>query len=254
MATSFNWTCPTCGRHTTITSPNHAQRCVDMICAATDDRNGIEVWATLIECPNPECRSQSFSVKVNRGSRTPNTINLSSRPNDSVGVGHFTFLPTSPQPLSIQVPGGVVADYNEAYLIAKLSPKASATLARRALQGMVRDFFQVSGMRTLHAELEAIKPHCDASLYGAMMAVKSVGNIGAHPEQDVNLIVDVEPGEAETLLQLIHLLDREWYVARADRLERIGKMNALAANKAAASAAPSQAPAAPSATERGAPG
>ncbi len=48
-----------------------------------------------------------------------------------------------------------------------------------------------------------------------MMAVKSVGNIGAHLEQDVNLIVDVDPGEAETLLQLIHLLDIEWYVAKA---------------------------------------
>jgi hypothetical protein len=204
-----------------------------MICTATDDDKGIEVWATLIECPNPECRAQSFSVKVNRGSRTANSANLSSRPSESVGVGHFTFLPTAPQPLSIHVPGGVVADYNEAYLISKLSPKASATLARRALQGMIRDFFQVRGKRTLHAELEAIKPHCDASLYDAMMAVKSIGNIGAHPEQDVNLIVDVEAGEAETLLQLIHLLDREWYVSRADRLERIAKMNKLAASKAA---------------------
>jgi hypothetical protein len=126
-----------------------------------------------------------------------------------------------------------MSDYNEAYLIARLSPKASATLARRALQGMVRNFFQVVGKRTLHAELEAIKDKCDPSLYDAMMAVKSVGNIGAHPDQDISLIVEVEPGEAETLLQLIHLLDREWYVARADRLDRIAKMNQLAASKAA---------------------
>ncbi|WCM86664.1 hypothetical protein [Acidovorax sp. NCPPB 3576] len=64
-----------------------------------------------------------------------------------------------------------------------------------------------------------------------MMAVKSVGNIGAHPEQDVNLIVDVDPGEAETLLQLIHLLDIEWYVAKAEKQARIAKVMQLAASK-----------------------
>lgn len=237
MSDSFNWTCPTCGRHTTITGPNHSHRCLDVICAATNDDLGIEVWANLIECPNAECRAQSFSVKVNRGSRDPGSASLRSRHNVPVGIGQFTFLPTTSQPLSSHVPAGVLSDYNEAYLISQLSPKASATLARRALQGMVRDFFQVTGKRTLHAELEAIKSQCDPSLYDAMMAVKSVGNIGAHPEQDISLIVDVEPGEAETLLQLIHLLDREWYVARADRLERIAKMNQLAASKAAPSPA-----------------
>lgn len=233
VSDNFNWTCPTCGRHTTITSPNYTRSCLDLICRETPDDLGIEIWGQLIECPNPECHAQSFSVKVNRGSRNRSAGRLDSRSDQPVGIGKFTFLPTTPQPLSSHIPAGVLSDYNEAYLISQLSPKASATLARRALQGMVRDFFQVAGKRTLHAELEAIKPHCDPALYEAMMAVKSVGNIGAHPEQDVSLIVDVEPGEAETLLQLIHLLDREWYVARADRLERIAKMNHLAASKAA---------------------
>ena len=61
-------------------------------------------------------------------------------------------------------------------------------MARRALQGMVRDFFQVFGLRTLNLELGAIKDRCDQDLYAAMMAVKSIGNIGAHPEQDISLI------------------------------------------------------------------
>ncbi|KRC11502.1 hypothetical protein ASE11_19025 [Hydrogenophaga sp. Root209] len=151
-----------------------------------------------------------------------------------VGIGKFTFLPTTANPLSKHAPEQVKEDYNEAFLISTLSPKASATLARRALQGMVRDFFNVRDKKTLHQELEAIKDKCDSALYDAMMGVKSIGNIGAHPEQNVNLIVDVEPGEPEALLQLIHLLDREWYVDRADRLARIEKMKALASGKAAA--------------------
>lgn len=98
---------------------------------------------------------------------------------------------------------------------------------------MIRDFWGISKAK-LHDELLAIKDRCDADLYGAMMAVKSVGNIGAHPERDISLIVDIEDGEAQQLLDVIHLLDQEWYVARAKRDERIAKMTALGANKAAA--------------------
>ncbi|WP_093209729.1 DUF4145 domain-containing protein [Variovorax sp. YR750] len=213
---------------------------------ATPKQRGIRLFYSLIECPNKKCGSPQFTVDVYYGTKaTSGYRSVAPDEKRRVGIGHFTFAPATAQPLSAHVPAGVVNDYNEAYLIARLSPKASATLARRALQGMVRDFFQVVGKRTLHAELEAIKDRCDPALYDAMMAVKSVGNIGAHPEQDISLIVDVELGEAETLLELIHLLDREWYVARADRLERIAKINALAANKAAAGAGSPQAQAAP---------
>ena len=68
-----------------------------------------------------------------------------------------------------------------------------------------------------------------------MMAVKSIGNIGAHPEQDIRLIVEVEPGESKIFLDLIHLLDHEWYVARSERESRIAKVQALSASKAPAS-------------------
>ncbi len=167
-----------------------------------------------------------------RASRQNGVSSLKAHPLVPVGIGSFTFLPTTASPLSQYVPASVLEDYNEAYLISKLSPKASATLARRALQGMVRDYFQVFGLRTLHSELVAIEGRCDQDLYAAMMAVKSIGNIGAHPEQDISLIVEVEPGEPKILLDLIHLLDHEWYVARAERESRIAKVQALSASKA----------------------
>lgn len=236
MSEGFNWTCPICGTHTTVTSPNEASGSVDLITPKSADDMGIHVSAQLIDCPNQACKEQSFRVWAYRGQRHQ-TLGRNLRnyqPNKPVGIGTFTFLPTTANPLSKHVPKQVTDDYNEAFLIAALSPKASATLARRALQGMVRDFFQVRNKKTLHQELEAIKDTCDSDLYDAMMGVKSVGNIGAHPEQDVNLIVDVDPGEAEALLQLIHLLDREWYVARADRRARIEKMKTLASGKEAA--------------------
>lgn len=237
MATfGFPWTCPTCGRHTTITLTNFQVKTVDVFCSVTQENAGVRLRGRLIECPNQACRAQQFTVTARHGkvikSQAGADYMLESSDLGPVGIGEFTFLPTTAQPLSEHVPSGVREDYNEAYLIRDLSPKASATLARRALQGMVRDFWSVTGMRTLHQELESIKDRCNHDLYEAMMAVKSVGNIGAHP--DINTIVDVEEGEPAILLELIHLLDREWYVARADQQRRIEKMKALGAAKAIA--------------------
>jgi len=229
VADSFNWVCPSCGTHTTVTDPNFDTGAQIANAATTPDNSYIQLSYKLIECPNQACRSTSFEVSAEYGTygAPAGGGRVLFRPRSPVGIGKFRFLPTTPLPLSKYVPEHVVTDYNEASLISSLSPKASATLARRALQGMIRDFFQVQKKRTLHQELEFIKDRCDSELYDAMLAVKSVGNIGAHPEQDVSLMVDVEPGEAETLLNLIHLLDQEWYIARAARADRIARMQAL---------------------------
>lgn len=228
-----NWTCPTCGRHSTLLSQNFSIGETQVHCKSTISGSSIALDHLLIECPNPNCRAQYFRVSASHGERKfVSGEGYVIHRSDEGGIGSFTFLPTTAQPLSTYVPAHVVEDYNEAYLIARLSPKASATLARRALQGMVRDFFALPKLNTLHTELQAIKDKCDEALFDAIMAVKSVGNIGAHPERDVSLMVDVEPDEPETLLDLIHLLDQEWYVARAERLQRIEKMKALGAAKA----------------------
>jgi hypothetical protein len=110
---------------------------------------------------------------------------------------------------------------------------------------MIRDYWGVS-KNTLANELKEIEARCDPDVYQAMMAVKSVGNIGAHPERDISVIIDIEPGEAKQLLDLIHLLDQEWYVARAHKRARIASMMALGQVKAAEQ---KQAGAAPEATQ-----
>ena len=63
--------------------------------------------------------------------------------------------------------------------------------------------------------------------------VREIGNIGAHMEKDINLIIDVDPGEAEALIALIELLFDEWYVARHNRQERLGQLKLIADEKKA---------------------
>ena len=139
---------------------------------------------------------------------------------------------SSAKPLPHYVPGPIVSDYNEACLIRDLSPKASATLSRRCLQGMIRDYWGIS-KRRLVEEVGALQGHVDPTTWQAIDAVRSIGNVGAHMDKDIDVIVDVEPEEAQLLIGLIELLIKEWYIARHDRNERMQALVALAAGKKA---------------------
>jgi hypothetical protein len=61
--------------------------------------------------------------------------------------------------------------------------------------------------------------------------VRSIGNIGAHMEKDVSLIVDIDPDEAQTLIELVEMLLVEWYVARKQREERLVRVAAIGKKK-----------------------
>jgi Domain of unknown function (DUF4145) len=130
-------------------------------------------------------------------------------------------------------------DYYEACKIRDLSPKAAATLARRCLQGMIRDFCGISKSWLIDEILELrdqldkhTAPHgVTHESVDAIDAVRSVGNIGAHMEKDVDLIVAIEPGEAQMLIGLIEMLFDEWYVERDKRIKRLAEITKLSAQK-----------------------
>ncbi|UOV00141.1 DUF4145 domain-containing protein [Chryseobacterium daecheongense] len=111
-----------------------------------------------------------------------------------------------------------------------LSPKASATLSRRCLQGIIRDFWGISKSRLID-EINAIEEKVDPLTWKSIDAVRKVGNIGAHMEKDINLIIDVEPNEAKLLLELIELLFEEWYVHRYEREQKLKEIVELAKSK-----------------------
>jgi hypothetical protein len=152
----------------------------------------------------------------------------------------FTLRPTSrAKPQHAAVPTPLVQDYEQACAIVSASPKASATLSRRCLQGMIRDFCKIS-KSTLLAEIQELKDQVEAGTaprqvseesIEAIDAVRQIGNIGAHFEKDINLIVDVDPDEATALISLTELLFQEWYVARHERQLRLGKAKAIAGEK-----------------------
>lgn len=111
------------------------------------------------------------------------------------------------------IPESIRQDYEEAYAIANLSPKASATLSRRCLQGMIRDFWNVKPS-SLFNEINELEHKIPAMQWKVLNGIRTIGNIGAHMEKDINVIVDIDPGEAERLLKVIEKLLQDWYIER----------------------------------------
>lgn len=115
------------------------------------------------------------------------------------------------------IPRAILDDYEEACAIVTLSPKASATLSRRCLQGMIRDFWGISGKKRLIDEIEALQDKVPPTQWKVLDSLRRIGNIGAHPENDINLIIDIEPTDAKKLIAVIELLIKQWYIERHEQ-------------------------------------
>jgi hypothetical protein len=50
-------------------------------------------------------------------------------------------------------------------------------------------------------------------------------------EADINIIVDVDPDEAELLIGLIETLLADWYIARYNKQQRLAKVKAMSEQK-----------------------
>lgn len=95
---------------------------------------------------------------------------------------------------------------------------------------MIRNFWDISKARLID-EINDLHGKVDGTTWRAIGAVRSIGNIGAHMETDINLIVDVDPEEANLLLGLIEVLLEEWYIRRHEREEHMQKVIAAAESK-----------------------
>jgi hypothetical protein len=222
---TLSWTCPYCNQIATITD--------DDISASThgfdlSNKEGVELWldTDVVVCPNDKCRQYCIGAVLWKTEFVYGRTQKEATP-----LFSWTLRPKSKaKPLPDYIPKPITADYEEACLIVTDSPKASATLARRCLQGVIRDFWGISKARLID-EISELQGKIDPSTWEAIDAVRSIGNIGAHMEKDINLIVDVDPDEAELLIGLLEILFDDWYVARYERQEHMKKIVAVAQAK-----------------------
>ena len=185
------------------------------ICFRTIARARAVSTSNLFVCPNPACKEFTLTVSLfglfaYAGSWQKAALRQSWR----------LIPPSNAKVYPDYIPQAIRDDYIEACLISQLSPKASATMSRRCLQGMIRDFWGIKKPK-LSLQILELEGKVEAETWKAIDTLSKVGNIGAHMEQDVNVIIDVEPGEAEQLIWLVETLIADWYVSRHDRQQRL---------------------------------
>ncbi len=235
--TPFSWTCPYCHRPTTVTDSNCDRENRPVPLASADLDSFFYVSYQVIVCPNPDCHRHTLEIAVREGTIDDHMNNIPGDVRDT-----WRLIPwSSARQFPDYVPAAIRSDYTEACAIVALSPKGAATLARRCLQGMIRDFWDVKGA-TLKDEIDALADRIDPLTWQAIDSVRSVGNIGAHMEKDINLIIEVDPDEATLLIWLIERLVADWYEARHEREERLKEIVKLGDDKKAVRDANSEAP------------
>ena len=230
-----NWKCPYCGHAQTVTE-------------ATFDDTKFHIWngrskhgaiggrAISIVCSNGHCKELTLEFSLNSAARDNfGNVNVTNN-----SIRSWSLLPEStakPQPDYIPEP--IVENYNQACRIRDLSANASATMSRRCLQGMIRDYCSIS-KPSLANEIDTLRVQVDEGkapqgvsqdTMNAIDHVRHLGNIGAHMEKDINLILDVQPDEAQALINLIELLFEEWYVAKHVREARLMELGMVVEKK-----------------------
>ena len=95
---------------------------------------------------------------------------------------------------------------------------------------MIRDYWKVKPGRLID-EIAAIQQKVDPVTWHGIEAVRKLGNIGAHMEKDIDLILDVDPDEATLLIKLIEMLIRDWYITTEERRIQMTSLSAAASAK-----------------------
>lgn len=177
----------------------------------------------------PVCEKAILILR--RGTGKPQKDNYYGRPSYELrGIEKEELL--FPKHLSTVVGNDVPEVYRselaEASAVLSLSPKASAALSRRLLQTVLREEFNVR-RGSLAKEIESFIQRDDLPTYLAdqIDAVRNIGNFAAHPIKDKSTgeIVEVEPGEAEWLIEVLKDLFDFAFVRPRRLAERKNRLN-----------------------------
>jgi len=231
-----SWTCSYCGQPQPLLSPNTDQWRKELY--IKESKFGrIGIAGTVIACANQSCGELTLTAALERHRQSSASV---SEHTFITNLQTWSLLPDGrSKPWPDYIPESLREDYTEACQILSRSPKAAATLARRCVQGIIRDFCKIQE-RTLNAEIEKLRTAVSERKVPTVVTletvdgidhVRQVGNIGAHMNADVSVITAVEPEEADLLIELIEMLFREWYVGDYERRKRLEQLAAVAASK-----------------------
>lgn len=136
------------------------------------------------------------------------------------------------KPTPKEIPKHVANDYEEACAVISISEKASAALSRRCLQAVLRE--QGYSQRDLVQQIDALFREQNplkaipSGLRQTIDLIRNFGNFSAHPitDQTTLQVIDVEPEEAESCLEILEEVFDHFYVKPALAAARKAALNA----------------------------
>ena len=103
-------------------------------------------------------------------------------------------------------------------------------MSRRCLQSLIRDFWGIK-KNTLYQEITELQNRVSAEQWRVLNALRNLGNIGAHPEADVNFIIDINPDDALKIVKVIELLIKQWYIERHEQQKLYSEVTSMSDEK-----------------------
>jgi len=206
------WECPYC--------KNRSQLSENDINHTWIERNSVSTTVLEVRCPDPACNKTTVYLSKYLQEMTFDTPSrkiwewIFHESEMLYPHGVFNHYPD-------YVPEPIRKDYEEAATISQLSPKASAALIRRALQGMIKHKWPAIKLPKLFDQINALNEKVPAHQREALHGIRKIGNVGAHmndpgaiADQDSPITVD----DADNLIKLLEYLIKTWYVDEADAM------------------------------------
>lgn len=205
----LNTKCPYCGQPIPISSSTFCEQSSWFMTNGNFNQDSL-IKTVFYKCPTCD----EYVIRVKGAGSAVSDVDVQIRPLSSANK-YPEYIPES-----------IRNDYEEACAIVNLSPKASATLSRRCLQGMIRDFWDITD-KTLAKEISLLEDKVPATQRKVLQSLRQIGNIGAHPEADVNTIIDIEPKDAGKLIRVIEFFIDKWYIDRHEQECLFDEINAM---------------------------
>lgn len=175
----------------------------------------------------PECNQ--FVVLLRHGRYWSHDFNDDgSRELTEILSQQVIFPRTSLKKVEPEVPDSYRREFQEAYSVLQVSPRASAAMSRRLLQTILREKFGIQ-KRSLADEIDEFLsiPGIPSYLSQEIDAIRNVGNFASHPIKNTQTgeIVEVEPGEAEWLIDVLDALFDFAFIQPARMAKRRDQLN-----------------------------
>jgi hypothetical protein len=193
---SVSLTCPHCNTFSSLGIDAHVDR----------SGNALNIVGTCPSCEKTIFIHANYSHKSNVSHL--DAVNPDIQIEDT--ADDFSIYPSQTiVTLAEEIPEIYREDFQQAKLIVALSPKASAALSRRILQNILREHYGIKE-NNLYGEIGKFLEREDLPSHISQVvdAIRNIGNFAAHPTKNKHTgeIVEVDPGEAEWMLEVLEAL------------------------------------------------